>query len=676
MASQLQVDDPNSTAIYGEDMEQAKSFQNMENLLASAVSICRLDGSVQCQIVSLITVIQELQRLLRQSFKEIKMLEQDIKDQKHTFRNCITNLHYQVKEMQTNIDDVKKKCEDVQTSEGRNGTKIVDSDADTQSSTLEVGKKTSKDHVVMDEDSAQATTDDSGLMEVVPVSKSMEPERNIVDEDVENDCNEDVNTHEDEWWGFRVRTEDDNTNNEVPNSTNEVDNANNEVPNSTNEVDNANNEVPNSTNEVDNANDEVPNCTNEVDNTNNADDNTNCEEPDNVDDETKSQKKKTNNADKKIDNARQKRESAFRKRKKTGGQHETTQETTGKNGVRAKVQAAKEMMSSTSKQPMKAKERESDHKEHNSMKSKVHSVDNSSQVKDRSESSMNSKEKSVAHEGIVANGEESSSLNKTWLLRDRSAMKADSVELVTARKNKEKRKSVEFSSKERNTVLKSRQINVRKEASDIAKKTKMTLKKKKSNTSILVKKAKATLSANRRQTGRPTSLINKNRKSTSKVYIKRKSEDRKHEDLSVKPSLSFKPVNQRINESQALMENPMDQYINLDFLLNANQLMTELVVDVSREEGTMDTESKVERRFVAELAKLYRLRVRMMSKKGALPVAFIKGRESSLPMPGEVDRLLHRISQKAVSSQLRKSAKKRKLRRREQITVASKKRKI
>lgn len=48
--------------------EQSDLFQNLEKLVASAVSICRLDGSLQCQIGGLITVIEELQRLLRHSF--------------------------------------------------------------------------------------------------------------------------------------------------------------------------------------------------------------------------------------------------------------------------------------------------------------------------------------------------------------------------------------------------------------------------------------------------------------------------------------------------------------------------------------------------------------------------------------------------------------------------------
>lgn len=92
-------------------------------------------------------------------------------------------------------------------------------------------------------------------------------------------------------------------------------------------------------------------------------------------------------------------------------------------------------------------------------------------------------------------------------------------------------------------------------------------------------------------------------------------------------------------------ENPMDKYINLDFLLNANQLMSELVTDPESEEGTLDTASDIERRNIVDLAKLYRLRVRMAGGKseGDFPVALIKGRESSLPKPGQVDELLYKM---------------------------------
>ena len=95
-------------------------------------------------------------------------------------------------------------------------------------------------------------------------------------------------------------------------------------------------------------------------------------------------------------------------------------------------------------------------------------------------------------------------------------------------------------------------------------------------------------------------------------------------------------------------KNPMDKYIDLDFLLNANQHMSELVTDSSREEGTLDTASEAERRHVVDLAKLYGLRVRMGGREGELPVALIKGRESSLPKPGQVDKLLCKMTRAMV----------------------------
>ena len=68
MASRSLLSDRDSPPVNGTEQPQTDLFQNLEKLIASAVSICRLDGSVQCQIGGLITVIEELQRLLRQSF--------------------------------------------------------------------------------------------------------------------------------------------------------------------------------------------------------------------------------------------------------------------------------------------------------------------------------------------------------------------------------------------------------------------------------------------------------------------------------------------------------------------------------------------------------------------------------------------------------------------------------
>ncbi|KAJ7372265.1 hypothetical protein OS493_019709 [Desmophyllum pertusum] len=58
--------------------------QNSEKLLASAVSICRLKGSVECQTGGLITVCEELQSLLRLAFSDLphqsKVLKVEIEE--------------------------------------------------------------------------------------------------------------------------------------------------------------------------------------------------------------------------------------------------------------------------------------------------------------------------------------------------------------------------------------------------------------------------------------------------------------------------------------------------------------------------------------------------------------------------------------------------------------------
>ena len=81
--------------------------------------------------------------------------------------------------------------------------------------------------------------------------------------------------------------------------------------------------------------------------------------------------------------------------------------------------------------------------------------------------------------------------------------------------------------------------------------------------------------------------------------------------------------------------------VNLDFLLTVNQVMSDLVSDEDQEEATLDQVNKHERKEVLHLAKLYRLRVRMAAKcEGEFPVVLVKGRESCLPKPGDVDSLL------------------------------------
>ena len=59
---------PFSTPIRKNENACRDLFQNSEKLLASAVSICRLKGSVECQTGGLITVCEELQSLIRLAF--------------------------------------------------------------------------------------------------------------------------------------------------------------------------------------------------------------------------------------------------------------------------------------------------------------------------------------------------------------------------------------------------------------------------------------------------------------------------------------------------------------------------------------------------------------------------------------------------------------------------------
>lgn len=59
---------PFSTPIRKDENACRDLFQNSEKLLASAVSICRLKGSVECQTGGLITVCEELQSLIRLAF--------------------------------------------------------------------------------------------------------------------------------------------------------------------------------------------------------------------------------------------------------------------------------------------------------------------------------------------------------------------------------------------------------------------------------------------------------------------------------------------------------------------------------------------------------------------------------------------------------------------------------
>ena len=56
---------PLSTPIRRNENSSQDIFQHLEKLIASTVSICRLKGSLECQTGGLITVAEELQRLVR-----------------------------------------------------------------------------------------------------------------------------------------------------------------------------------------------------------------------------------------------------------------------------------------------------------------------------------------------------------------------------------------------------------------------------------------------------------------------------------------------------------------------------------------------------------------------------------------------------------------------------------
>ena len=56
---------PLSTPIERNENSTQDLFQHLEKLIASTVSICRLKGSLECQTGGLITVAEELQRLVR-----------------------------------------------------------------------------------------------------------------------------------------------------------------------------------------------------------------------------------------------------------------------------------------------------------------------------------------------------------------------------------------------------------------------------------------------------------------------------------------------------------------------------------------------------------------------------------------------------------------------------------
>ncbi|XP_022789696.1 myb-like protein V isoform X2 [Stylophora pistillata] len=90
---------PFSTPIRKNENTCRDVFQNSEKLLASAVSICRLKGSVECQTGGLITVCEELQSLIRLAFC-VKQLEKHFDSQRSNFEIEIACLKERVKHLE------------------------------------------------------------------------------------------------------------------------------------------------------------------------------------------------------------------------------------------------------------------------------------------------------------------------------------------------------------------------------------------------------------------------------------------------------------------------------------------------------------------------------------------------------------------------------------------------
>jgi hypothetical protein len=205
-------------------------------------------------------------------------------------------------------------------------------------------------------------------------------------------------------------------------------------------------------------------------------------------------------------------------------------------------------------------------------------------------------------------------------------------------------------------VQKKSPVNVKNTSSSIKKNTKVIAKSSPKKASPSKGRNDSSGSSSRINQSKAVSNAKANKDTANQKRSEGTTANKRHSsENTVKQSVSkgSKGATSTVSPSS---DKPMDKYIDLDFLLNANQLMSELVADSSREEGTLDTASEAERRHIVDLAKLYRLRVRMGGNKGELPVALIKGRESSLPHPGQVDSLLHKMTHAMViKTQIAKS---------------------
>lgn len=117
-----------ATAIRKDENACQDIFQNSEKLLASAVSICRLKGSVECQTGGLITVCEELQSLIRLAFSEMRRVEKDFRYQKTSLENEISHLRERVKHLEKEnsvAEPSKQRSREFLESESRKPREVV-----------------------------------------------------------------------------------------------------------------------------------------------------------------------------------------------------------------------------------------------------------------------------------------------------------------------------------------------------------------------------------------------------------------------------------------------------------------------------------------------------------------------------------------------------------------------
>lgn len=132
---------PFSTPIRKDENACRDLFLNSEKLLASAVSICRLKGSVECQTGGLITVCEELQSLIRLAFSEIRRLEKEFKSQRSQLEDEVSCLKERVKYLEEGtagskpLNAIEKQQNKVTTDDGRNRSREPEEVEESESET-------------------------------------------------------------------------------------------------------------------------------------------------------------------------------------------------------------------------------------------------------------------------------------------------------------------------------------------------------------------------------------------------------------------------------------------------------------------------------------------------------------------------------------------------------------